>query len=63
MENVCQKIKVNKSHSSSDVDDEFKSCTKCDPKHPPSKYPANDEVCFKCGRTNYFLRMCGNVSW
>ena len=50
-----KKVKAVKSDSDSDSDDGLKSCTKCGLKHPSSKCPA----CFKCGKKNHFLRMCG----
>ena len=49
-----RKAKVVKSESESESDDEFKSCTKCGLKHPPSKCPACSEACYKCGKKNHF---------
>ena len=35
---------------------------KCDLKHPPSKYPAYGEACYKCGKKNHFSRICGKLA-
>ena len=34
----------------------------CGLKHLPSKCPAYGEDCFKCGKKNHFLRMCGKLA-
>ena len=54
-----KKVKAVKSDSDSNSNDEVKSCRKCGLKHLPSKCAAYGETCFKCGKKNYFSRMCG----
>ena len=54
-----KRAKAVKSDNDSDSVDEFKSCIKYGLKHPPSKCPAYNEVCFKYGKKNHFSGMCG----
>ena len=57
-----RKVKAVKSDSESESDDEFRRCTKCGLKHPPSKCPVYGEACYKCGKKNHFSRMCGKLA-
>ena len=57
-----RKVKVVKSDSESESDDEFRRSTKCGLKHPPIKCPAYGKAYYKCGKKNHFSRMCGKLA-